>query len=139
LWPDHAGDPVMVERFLREARAAATIGSPHIAHVADAGTTAEGIVFLAMELLPGRDLAAELGERTRFSVAEAVELLRQVLAALTAAHRAGIVHRDLKPANVFLAPGPDGAPFVKLLDFGSSKIKGAATLTAAGMVLGTPQ
>src|SRR5690606_3976571 len=54
LWPDHAGDPVMVERFLREARAAATIGSPHIAHVADAGTTAEGIVFLAMELLPGR-------------------------------------------------------------------------------------
>lgn len=139
LWPDHASDPVTVERFLREARAAATIGSPHIAHVVDAGTTAEGVVFLAMELLEGRDLAVELGERTRLPLPEAIEILRQVLAALAAAHRAGIVHRDLKPANVFLAPGPDGAPFVKLLDFGISKIKGAATLTAAGMVLGTPQ
>lgn len=138
LFPERAGDPANVERFLREARAAAMVGSPHIVHVADAGTTPDGTVFLAMELLHGRDLAAELEHRVRFDVADAVEIARQVLAGLTAAHRRGIVHRDLKPANVFLATGPDGAPFVKLLDFGISKITGSKSLTQSGIMLGTP-
>ncbi len=139
LWPERADDPGAVERFMREARAAASIGSPHIVRVGDAGTTADGVVFLAMELLHGHDLERELRARRRLSPYEASDILRQVLAALGAAHAAGIVHRDLKPANVFLVPGPDGAPFVKLLDFGVSKMKGARSLTGSGIALGTPQ
>lgn len=139
LWPERAEDPEAVERFLREAKTAASIGSPHIVHVGDAGTTADGVVFLAMELLVGHDLERELTTRERLPPHEALDILRQVLVALGAAHRRGIVHRDLKPANVFLVPGPDGAPFVKLLDFGVSKVKGQRSLTASGVALGTPQ
>ncbi len=135
LWDDHARDPVHVERFLREARAAAAIGHPSIVRVLDAGRTPEGVTFLAMEMLEGRSLEDELRARGPLPVAEAVDVAAQVLDALGAAHDAGILHRDLKPGNVFLTT--DGQ--VKLLDFGISKIGGEARLTATGMVLGTPQ
>jgi eukaryotic-like serine/threonine-protein kinase len=140
LWSEYADDPAQVERFLREARTAASIGSPHIVHVGDAGTTPEGIVFLAMELLSGHNLEAEIASHGgKMSIEDTAEIVRQILDGLSAAHRRGIVHRDLKPANVFLVPGPDGTPYVKLLDFGISKILGAKSLTTTGMVLGTPQ
>ena len=139
LWPDHASNPKNVERFLREARAAATLGSDHIARVIDASTTPDGIVFLAMELLEGRDLEAELQARGALGVEEAVGLTLEVLDALAAAHARGIVHRDLKPANVFLAQLPDGRRKAKLLDFGISKVLGSKSLTGTGMVLGTPK
>jgi serine/threonine-protein kinase len=139
LWPDRANDPTIVERFLREARAAASIGDAHVAQVGDAGATPEGWVFLTMELLTGRDLKSELATRGRLPPLEATDIARQALTGIAAAHRRGIVHRDLKPANVFLVPGPDGAPFVKVLDFGIAKALGSKSLTATGTALGTPQ
>ncbi|MFK7989780.1 MAG: protein kinase [Sandaracinaceae bacterium] len=135
LWPDKADDPKNVERFLREARAAASVGSEHIVRVIDAGTTPDGVVFLALELLDGQDLSEMLKSRGWLPAEEAVGLAMQVLEGLGAAHQQGIVHRDLKPANVFLTR--DGG--IKILDFGISKILGAESLTERGMALGTPR
>lgn len=134
LWPDHANDPKQVERFLREARAAAAIGHPNIVRVLDAGQTEDGTAFLAMERLDGETLEERV-ERGPLSIDEAVTVVGDVLDALGAAHDAGIVHRDLKPGNVFLTSAGE----VKLLDFGISKIGGESKLTNTGMVLGTPQ
>ncbi|RZO64835.1 MAG: serine/threonine protein kinase [Sandaracinaceae bacterium] len=136
LWPDHADDPRKVERFVREARAAASLGHPNIVRVLDAGTT-DGVTFLAMELLPGRDLESAIEARGPLPVRESVAILRQVLDALQAAHGRGIVHRDLKPANVFLV-GDRDATQVRLLDFGISKMQHESKLTDSGMILGTP-
>ncbi len=138
LWPDHAADPQKVERFLQEARAAAAVGSEHIVRVFDAGLTPDGVAFLALELLEGRDLEDELRARETLPLEEAVAVVAEILEGLDAAHAAGIVHRDLKPGNVFLARAERGRR-VKILDFGISKIVGQKTLTAAGTILGTPQ
>ena len=135
LWPDKANDPVNVERFLREARAAASIGSLRIARVVDAGTTEDGLVFLALELLEGRDLSEFLRRGQSLPLDESLRIVDQVLEGLSAAHAQGIVHRDLKPGNVFVTLDGD----VKLLDFGISKILGAESLTQRGMALGTPR
>lgn len=143
LHSTQAQEPDAVERFLREARAAASIGSPHIVRVSDAGITSTRQAFLAMELLEGEDLASYLNRRGRLSVHDAIAITRQVLEGLAAAHEAGIVHRDMKPANVFLTRGEGGAPFAKLLDFGVSKMARSAggieaRLTATGTIVGTP-
>ncbi|MEC7524983.1 MAG: serine/threonine-protein kinase [Myxococcota bacterium] len=135
LWPDHADDPRKVERFVREARAAASLGHPSIVRVLDAGA-AEGVTFLAMELLDGADLDDWIERRGALPVAEAAGIADELLSALEAAHARGIVHRDLKPANVFVTGGR--APRVRILDFGISKIRGEASLTDTGMILGTP-
>ena len=139
LWPDHATDPKSVERFLQEARAAAAVGNDHIVRVFDAGTTPDGVVFLAMELLTGHTLERELRLRGKLPIAEAVAIVRDILDALVAAHARGIIHRDIKPANVMLAEDGEAAVRVKLLDFGISKIAGSKPLTVDGAILGTPQ
>jgi serine/threonine-protein kinase len=128
----------IVERFTREAQAAAAIGSPHIVRATDFGVTPEGQAFMVMELLEGRDLESLLQSARPLPVPRALDVARQLLAGLAAAHERGIVHRDLKPANVFLCDGGT----VKLLDFGVSKFRGAAqvsTLTRTGVIMGTPQ
>lgn len=141
---DMGTDPQMVERFLREAKAAAAVGSEHIVRVSDAGVAGDGQAFLAMELLEGLDLA-ELSQREPLSTERLVGLLLQVLDGLAAAHAKGIVHRDMKPANVFVThrTGDDGASheFIKLLDFGISKMRtddGGHGLTMTGVAMGTP-
>jgi eukaryotic-like serine/threonine-protein kinase len=129
-------DPAMLDRLLREAKAAASVGSDHIVRVLDAGVSPEGQGFLAMELLEGMDLK-ELCYREPMPPARLVALVAQVLDALEPAHAKGIVHRDLKPANIYVTAGD----FVKLLDFGISKVKqeGAVNaLTRTGMAMGTP-
>jgi serine/threonine-protein kinase len=137
-------DAAMIERFLREAKAAAAIGSEHIVQVMDAGVTTEGQAFLAMELLEGLDLK-ELSQREKLTPVRLTLLLLQVLDALAAAHARGIVHRDMKPANVFVTRRRDALgterDFVKLLDFGISKMHGDGTgggLTMTGVAMGTP-
>lgn len=137
-------DASMIERFLREAKAAAAIGSDHIVKVMDAGVSAEGQAFLVMELLEGLDLK-ELSQREALAPVRLVLLLLQVLDALAAAHGRGIVHRDMKPANVFVTRRRDERgterDFVKLLDFGISKMHGDGTgsgLTMTGVAMGTP-
>jgi len=135
----------MLERFLREARAAATVGNPHIIRVHDCGATADGRPFLVMELLEGEGLEAVLRRERRLSPPRAVALVTQVLDGLEAAHAAGIVHRDMKPANVFVRRTPDPATpeFVTVLDFGISKFtdpSGAPQqqITQTGTMIGTP-
>jgi eukaryotic-like serine/threonine-protein kinase len=142
LHASQADDALAVDRFLREARAAASIGNAHIARVSDAGVTPERQAFLAMELLDGEDLAAYMARAGRLNPGDAIAIARQILDGLAAAHAAGIVHRDMKPANVFLTRDERGALLVKLLDFGVSKIQQpvglGGNLTATGMIVGTP-
>lgn len=133
----------VVARFLREARAAASIDSPHVVRVSDFGTTSDGVAFYVMEMLAGRDLDALLHEGA-LPVPRAVDLALQALEGLAAAHAAGVIHRDVKPANIVLAMerghGSD-RDHVKVVDFGLSKVSlagGAQQLTLTGAMIGTP-
>ena len=121
LLPDALASEATVERFAREARAAAKIDSEHVARVLDAGTTASGSPFLVMEYLEGCDLEELLALQKALPVPEVVDYVVQALSGLAHAHAASIVHRDLKPANLFLACRPDGSNVIKVLDFGISK------------------
>jgi len=135
-----AKDPAATVRFQREAQAAGMIESEHIVHVFDAGTSADGLPFLVMELLAGEDLRARLKREGTLALPEAIRIAREVLYALVRAHRAGIVHRDLKPDNVFLCGRDDGSFQVKIVDFGISKLTHAGAserLTYRGTVLGS--
>jgi serine/threonine-protein kinase len=131
--PALALDPAFVDRFTREARASARLSHINVVSVYDQGEDA-GRVFLVMELVSGRTLRDLLHEQRRLAPDLAVSLLEPILAALSAAHRAGLVHRDVKPENVLLAD--DGV--VKVADFGLARaVAQAAVTTATGMVLGT--
>jgi eukaryotic-like serine/threonine-protein kinase len=136
LAPDFARDPELVARFEREAQAVSQLRSPHVVRMYEINATADGLPFIAMELLEGRDLEAELEERKQIPVDEAVDYILQACSAMIEAHAAGIVHRDLKPANLFV-DRQTGIRMVKVLDFGISKVFGAAKLTAAGAIMGT--
>jgi serine/threonine-protein kinase len=130
-------------RFEREAEAASRIGSDHITRVMELGHLPDGSRFMVMEFLEGVTLRQRMRERGRLSYDEAVRLVCQILEGLAAAHAAGIVHRDLKPANIFLLRGGgEQADFVKILDFGVSKLSDqkakSMALTSTGMVVGTP-
>jgi serine/threonine protein kinase len=131
------------QRFEQEARVASRVASEHVVELYATGIDeSSGAPFIVMELLRGEDLATRLERRGPLSLGQTRELFRQVCEAIAAAHAKGIVHRDLKPSNVFLAES-DGAPTVKVLDFGIAKITHAATITAqaatrAGAFLGTP-
>jgi formylglycine-generating enzyme required for sulfatase activity len=120
--------------FIQEVQAVARIDHPHVVRVYQADVTADGRLFFAMELLAGDDLQARV-ERGRTPVAVAVRLVRQLLAALEAAHRAGLVHADIKPANAIELPAQAGERLV-LVDFGLARLRAAET--GAPHVGGTP-
>ena len=141
LRPEHAGNRQVVERFLREARTAASVDHPGIVEVFDFGWAEDGAPYLVMALLKGESLAAHIdGARGPLPVERAVAITAEVLSVLGAVHDNGIVHRDLKPDNVFLARRGDGSQRVRVLDFGISKmrVEVATRLTQTGTVLGTP-
>jgi serine/threonine-protein kinase len=123
-----AEEPMAVERLLREAKAAASITSEHVARVLDVGTLENGVPFIVMEYLDGSDLQTLLERDGPLPAAEAVDFLLQACEAIAEAHRNGIVHRDIKPANVFVARMPGGVPCVKVVDFGISKLIGIESL-----------
>jgi serine/threonine-protein kinase len=126
-------DDDFVRRFIREARSAARLTHPGVVQVFDQGDD-DGVVFLAMEHVPGRTLRDLMRERGPLTPREALDLLEPVLDALGAAHRAGIVHRDVKPENVLLAD--DGR--VKVADFGLARAVSTATASSStGVLLGT--
>ena len=136
---------VVVERFLREARAAAAIRSPYICDIYDSGKLEDGRPFLVLELLEGESLYERM-TKIRWLDAEAtMSIVTQTCRGLTKAHAAEIVHRDLKPENIFLTRDEEGAMLAKILDFGLAKFYAPmdnagpqARLTREGAVFGTP-
>ncbi len=140
--PHLAGDAAAVERFMNEAVAASQLKSEHIVQVFDVGKLPGGSPYLVLEFLEGRDAASlvETEGATGLEIPRAAHIVFQVLRGLEIAHAAGIIHRDLKPSNCFLIPHESDPEFVKLLDFGISKIQreGSASITATNTALGTP-
>ncbi len=140
--PSLATSADAVRRFEREARAAATLRSPHVVQVLDFGVDA-GSPYIAMELLEGESLGARLAREGRLSLRDISIVMNQLARAVTRAHAEGFVHRDLKPDNIFLA-SEDREFFVKVLDFGIAKaLRPTPTLaesglTVSGALLGTP-
>src|ERR1041385_7830322 len=133
--PDHR------ERFFREARAAGSLRSEHVVGIKDVDTLPDGSPFLVMEYLEGTDLGGLVRQRGPLPPEEAIDYVLQTCHAVAEAHTRGITHRDLKPANLFLTRRPDGAPLVKVLDFGIAKIvgpEGARDLTATSQYMGSP-
>ena len=121
LRPEMQVDTGMVGRFAREAKAAAAIKSEYVATVHDVGTTEEGVPYIVMEYLDGKDLGAYVAENGTLSARTAVEYALQCCEALAVAHSKGIVHRDIKPENLLLTERAGGMRIVKVLDFGISK------------------
>ena len=148
LHPEMMKRPDMVERFEREAMAAAHIEHPNVAAATDFGKLEDGSFFLALEYVEGECLR-EVIHRGPVELNRAAHIGEQIAAALAAAHSLGIVHRDLKPENVMLVDREDAVDFVKVLDFGIAKVPvanlsgGDATqpqrLTRHGIVYGTPE
>jgi len=132
-------DKDVFARFRREAEIASAIGNPHIVDVVDFNHDAQGVPYMVLEFLDGEDLAGRIERRGALPVDEAVAIAEQVAGALDAAHAKSIVHRDLKPQNIFLVRFEDRDDFVKVLDFGISKVLDSATvMTKTGAVFGTP-
>ncbi len=139
---EFAKDDRVVSRFAREARAASAIESDHIVSVFDAGTD-DGHPYIVMELLRGEDVGSRLRRLRRLPLDQSLHILAQMLRGLGRAHAAGIVHRDLKPDNILLVERDHDPLFVKIVDFGISKMqrlgnKTPFSITAKGVVLGTP-
>ncbi len=137
-------DELSLDRFLREARAAAQIESEHVARVMDAARLDSGMPYIVMERLKGMNLKALLAREGQLPPSVAIDYMLQACDAVAEAHARGIVHRDLKPSNLFLCDRADGVRVVKVLDFGISKMRrdagvdGAET-TSAEVILGSPQ
>jgi serine/threonine protein kinase len=134
---DSEDAPVLQERFLSEARIAATVRHPNIVDVLDMGLH-NGAPYLVMELLEGMSLERLLQDQSRLSAEQALAWLLPVIGALSVLHEAGIVHRDVKPSNIFLSTLPRHPMRPKLLDFGLARVVSDLRLTRSGTVIGTP-
>lgn len=120
------------QRFQREAQAAALLSHPNIVTVHDLGEE-QGLIFMAMELLEGKDLREVIADATPKTLDETLHIMEQVAAGLAIAHAKGVVHRDLKPANIHIQPNGQ----VKIVDLGLARL-GGSDMTQTGVVLGTP-
>jgi eukaryotic-like serine/threonine-protein kinase len=121
LRPDRPRTPEVKSRLVREGQITARIQNAHVTRVLDIGRLPDGEPFLVLEHLEGCDLAALLAARGPLASGDAVTYVRQACAGLAAAHALGVIHRDLKPSNLFLTLAPNGAPLLKLIDFGISE------------------
>ena len=136
---------IVIERFFREARAAASVQSPYIVDVYDSGRLEDGRPFIAMEYLDGESLYDRMARIRIIDATTTCRIISHCAKGLMKAHAAGIVHRDLKPENIFIVKSEDGEEIAKLLDFGLAKFyapvktdEKTARLTREGAVFGTP-
>lgn len=132
LHPAFACDPEFVERFRREAGAAARLSHPHAVHIYDCGY-ADGRHFIAMEYVEGHSLKDVIRAEAPLPPLRVIALAREVLSALDHAHQAGIVHRDVKPQNIII----DRTGRAKVADFGIARATGDGQMTETGAILGT--
>jgi serine/threonine-protein kinase len=139
IHPHLLGDEQTVARFYQEARASSRLNHPNSVSIIDFGRTDDGILYLAMEFLSGKDLALVMHEEGPLEVDRVCNILINTLDALGEAHELGIVHRDLKPENIILRPLRSGEDLVKVVDFGLATIVGKeSSITKPGLVCGTP-
>jgi eukaryotic-like serine/threonine-protein kinase len=145
LHPHLMGDEKLVARFKREAKSASLLNHPNSIQIIDSGQDRDGTLYIAMELLTGRDLAQVIRDDFPLPLPRVVRILSQVLSALEEAHAQRVIHRDLKPSNIMLIQRRDEKDFVKVCDFGIAKAMlgeaddRAAMLTIQGLVCGTPE
>ena len=137
-----ASDRAVVARFQREGATLTTLRCPHTITAYELGESADGTLYMVMELLHGQSLFDRYAAQGRFEWRRMVRIARAICASLSEAHALGIVHRDLKPTNIHLERVGDDADFVKVLDFGIAKILqnsrfDSTDLTSAGMMIGT--
>ncbi len=137
MHPHLAQDEAFVNRFIREAKAAAALSHPNIVAVQDQGWNQNGVpaVFIVMELIEGHTLRDYLNERPRFEIKDAINYLTPILSALAAAHDLGIVHRDIKPENILISK--EGR--VKIADFGLARgeLIGSTMTAESSVILGS--
>jgi serine/threonine protein kinase len=138
--PSMLDSKTVVERFLRESRAAVRLKSEHAAKVLDVGTLESGAPYMVMEYLEGCDLGQVQQQQGVLAFDVAADYVLQACEAVAEAHSLGIVHRDLKPQNLFLTTRVGGAPLIKVLDFGISKMASevASGLTQTQTTIGSP-
>ncbi|MDB4980743.1 MAG: serine/threonine protein kinase [Myxococcales bacterium] len=149
LHPHLMSDEKLVGRFKREAKSASRLNHPNSIQIIDSGQDADGTLYIAMELLAGRDLAQVIRDDFPLPLPRVVRIMTQVMSALDEAHAQGVIHRDLKPSNIMLIERRGEQDFVKVCDFGIAK---ATTpdgkdqdedrqqmLTIQGLVCGTPE
>src|ERR1700736_2851147 len=129
----YSEDPGFVERFRREAQAAAGLQHPNIVSVYDRGSF-DGTYYIAMEYVPGRSLKQLIRQEAPIDPVRAIDITIQILKAARFAHRHGVIHRDLKPHNVII----DDSGHVKVTDFGIARA-GASDMTETGSIMGTAQ
>jgi len=143
LAPELARRADLVARFLQEARSASRIGHENVIDISDFGESSDGLVYIAMEFLDGKDLGEIVRTQGALEWPKARDIVLQICRALRAAHDKGIVHRDMKPENIFLIQREGQPHFVKILDFGIAKVMGldpnGPRLTRTGMIFGTPE
>jgi serine/threonine-protein kinase len=135
--PGLSRDPVVRERFRREAKAAQKLAHPNIIEIFDQGDTDDGTSYIVMEILEGEALSQTLAKGP-LPVERALPIMIQIARALARAHDFEVIHRDLKPDNIFLCTRSDGSDLVKLLDFGIARSMHDVRLTGQGEVFGTP-
>jgi len=146
LHPQFVENEAARTRFQLEARAAVLLHHVNAVSVTDFGQTADGLVYIVMELLEGRTLREILGKEAPLETARATSIMLQTSAAVAAAHNAGIIHRDLKPSNILVTQSADAPAIVKVLDFGIAKLaadilddEDASAVTLPGTPIGTPR
>jgi serine/threonine protein kinase len=145
LHDDLLTHPTIPQRFAREVELATMLTTAHVARTFGLERTPQGTPFMIMELLNGGDLNSLLRKEGRLPPARATRIISQACEALEEAHARGIVHRDLKPENLFIGTASDGSDWVKVLDFGISKVLDTGhapaqpKLTKVGTTVGTPE
>ena len=140
--PQYVSFPGAVERFLNEGVASKAIRSEHVVQVSDVGKLPSGAPYLVMDCLDGQDLSQLLTDQGTpgLPIERVIHFMAQILRGLQVAHAIGIIHRDMKPSNCFVVRHEGQPDFVKILDFGISKVaqQGSASLTQTNSALGTP-